>query len=129
MSHRYLDSHDGARTVGIDLYVAAELQDPLAHTPEPNAERSRHFHLMPLFWRYALASVRHFNQNEAIESSQANLGGRTPGMTMDIGQALLHYSKNGRFQLLGEPAEIIRELGLNLNLAALCKSLNVPPES
>ena len=40
-------------------------------------------------------------------------------MTMDIRQALLHYSKNGRFQLLGETPEIIGELGLNLNLAAL----------
>jgi hypothetical protein len=63
MSHGYLNSHDGARTVGIDLYTAAQLQDPLAHTPEPNAERSRRFHLIPLFWPYALASVRHFNEN------------------------------------------------------------------
>ena len=63
MSHGYLNSHDGARSVGIDLHAAAQLQDPLAHTPEPNAERSKRFHLMLLFWRYALASVRHFNQN------------------------------------------------------------------
>src|ERR1700730_12105144 len=50
-------------------------------------------------------------------------------MTVDIRQALLHYPENSRFQLLGETPEIIGELGLNLNLAALSKSLNVPPES
>jgi hypothetical protein len=63
MSRGYLDSHDRARAVGIDLHTAAQLQDPLTHTPEPNAERSKRFHLMSLFWRYALASVRHFNHN------------------------------------------------------------------
>src|SRR3979411_2484309 len=50
-------------------------------------------------------------------------------MTMDIRQALLHYPDKGRYQLLGETPEIIGEFGLNLNLAALCKSLNVPAES
>jgi hypothetical protein len=63
MRYGYLDSDNGARAVGIDLHAAAQLQDPLAHTPEPNAERSRRFQLISPFWRYALASVRHFNLN------------------------------------------------------------------
>ena len=63
MSQGYLHSHDRAGAVGIDFHAAAQLQDPLAHAPEPHAERSTRFHFMSLLWRYALASVRHFNQN------------------------------------------------------------------
>jgi hypothetical protein len=36
----YLDSHNGTHTIGTDLQVAAQLPDPLAHSPESNADRA-----------------------------------------------------------------------------------------
>jgi hypothetical protein len=54
MSHGYLDSHDRSLAIRIDFHAAAQLQDPFAHTPERNAERSKSFHLTPLFWRLPL---------------------------------------------------------------------------
>jgi hypothetical protein len=84
MSNGHLDSHDCTRVVGIDLQAPAQVPDPLAHSPESNAERTSRLHFKSLFWRYALASIGHFNQDQAIESSNANLGRWTFCMTMDI---------------------------------------------
>ena len=50
-------------------------------------------------------------------------------MAMDIRQGLLHQPKNGRLQIARQPIEIVRELQLNRDLAAFCKSLDVHPES
>jgi hypothetical protein len=45
-------------------------------------------------------AIGHFNQDQAIESSSANLGRWTLCMTMDIREVLLHHAKNSRFPFL-----------------------------
>src|SRR5438876_12461864 len=50
-------------------------------------------------------------------------------MSVNVGKALLHYSKNRRFQFTGQAAEIVGQIQVNDDLASLCKSLYIPLES
>src|SRR5258706_11355162 len=49
-------------------------------------------------------------------------------MPVDVGQALLHYAKYCRFQVARQPAEILRNLQVDGDLAAFGKSPYVPGE-
>ena len=54
--------------------------------------------------------------------------GSTPGMTMDIGQTFLNDAENGEFYVVWQPGEIIRDFQIDVDLAALRKSIHVPAQ-
>jgi hypothetical protein len=54
--------------------------------------------------------------------------GLAGGMGMDVRQALLHHAESNQFQFAGQTAEISRNVELDLQAAALGKTLCVPIE-
>src|SRR5437879_6470384 len=58
-----------------------------------------------------------------------NSSHRASGMAVNVGDRLLDYPENGRFQFLGESPEIIGDFQIHSDLAAICKTVQVDAKS
>jgi hypothetical protein len=62
-----------------------------------------------VFAWHSFSSVLNLNANLIAQAQNLNFGGLAAGVTVDIGEALLHDAKNGGFQVCGKPAELVRD--------------------
>jgi len=102
------------------------LSESFSHSSNSNSVRPGRSHYILFFWWYSLALVRDFNKNLTAAMTNANLGYRTPRMPMNIRKAFLHHPKKRRLQFTGQTSEMIREVQINLDFAALSKSVDIP---
>src|SRR5205823_1275471 len=108
-----------------NFQAAAELPDSFLHPSDSNSEFCAHIQGFLFPRRYALALIFHFHLNFAAEAQDANCSHRAPGMTVNICKALLDHAKKCCFHFLWEPTKTVRDVKINLNLAAFRKSFQV----
>src|SRR5580704_9098141 len=99
----------------------------LAHSSYSNSSalglnRSQPFrgHSLPLVFNLYADSV-----SFALNSNQRNFASR---VTMNVCQAFLHQAEYDEFHFRWESSEILRNLQINLQIAALRKTLHVPTQ-
>ena len=59
---------------------------------------------------HAAALIRDFQQNRGGVLDNSDLRGRTPRMTMNVGETFLHNAKQRHLQFLGQSAKIAGHL-------------------
>jgi len=91
---RYTCYDNCSPAVRSDFQGAAQLPEPLAHSPDPDSRRAHRVHGSPLLVRYALAFVLHFQADLAVATANANLGDRAFRMTVD-GRSIFSMQEEG----------------------------------
>jgi hypothetical protein len=72
--------------------------------------------------------VFNLNVDGVFFALNPNLRSLAPRVTMNVGQAFLHKAEYNEFHLGWESPEIVRNLQINLQTAALRKTLHVPTQ-
>lgn len=63
-----------------------------------------------------------------VALTKANLGKRTSGMPVNVGEAFLHHAENRGFRFPWQTPEIFREIQVDLDLAAQREAIHIPAQ-
>src|SRR5260370_11219543 len=122
---RQTTCHEGARAIGVNFQRAAELPESFPHATNAYSGRAGGSHFLDLLRRDAFTLVLDFDKHDMIALAKPNLGDRTLRVAVNIGQAFLHHAKNGSLRFTRQPLELVREIEIDVNLAATNKSLDI----
>ncbi len=114
-------------TVGFDNQIAAKMAHTLAHSPDAHS-RALGLNRSQSFRRHSLSLVFNLYVDRvlfAIKSNERSLAFR---VTMNVCQAFLHKAEYDEFHFGGKSSEIVRNLQINFQTAALRKTLHVPTQ-
>jgi hypothetical protein len=92
---------------GFDFEASAQLPNAFAHPPDAHSNCTAGDHLCPLILGYAFALVFYLHTNRLLRASKPNLGDRTSGVAMDVGQTFLDNTEDCCLQLSRQSAEIV----------------------
>src|SRR5215470_9108529 len=97
---------------------ATQLSKPFLHSSDADAKLSAGVESLALLRRNTLALVLHLHANLVVELKHADPCHRASSVAVNIRETFLHYPENSGFHILWEPAEVIRKLEINPDLAA-----------
>src|SRR5690349_19332341 len=103
------------------------MADSLAHSSDSNASALGLNGSKP-FRGHSLALVFHGDADGVFFAIHPNQRRLASGVTMNVGEAFLHQAEYDEFHLGGEPSEIVRNLQINLQTAALRQALHIPTQ-
>ncbi len=79
-----------------------------------------------LFGRDAFAFVRDLDKHFMVALTKADMGDRTSGMAMNIGEAFLYDAKNSGLGFTVQASEVLGEIQINMDFAADSESVDIP---
>src|ERR1043166_6317610 len=112
-----------------DLERAANLLEPFAHTPEPDAESTNAPHqLSDEIRRHASPAVLDLERQPVTRDPKANARGRTVGMTMNVDQGLLNHAEERRLDVLRQAFQELGQVEVDPDAASISEPLRVPTQ-
>src|SRR3979490_1475227 len=101
------------------------MSDALTHSRDPHS-RALRSKRSQLFRRDSFAMILNPQQNAVGVAREAYGRSFAPGMAMNVSQPLLYDAKNRQFKVGGEPAEVLRNVKLDIQIATFLQTLHVP---
>src|SRR4051794_16651150 len=101
------------------------MADALAHSADANS-RALGLNRSQSFRGHSSSVVFHHYADSVFFTLNSNQRGLASGVTMNVGQAFLHQAEYNELHFRGESSEIIRDLQINFQTAALRETLHVP---
>src|SRR5258708_161534 len=76
-----------------------------------------------------LSAARDSGRGSILQALHADGRGAAARMAMNVGQTFLHNAKEGNFQVTRQATEILGQLQIDIDLAALAESVDIPLQS
>src|SRR5580704_17816294 len=73
-----------------------------------------------------MSEVPYFKNDFVGKKLESDFGSGTAGMAVYVGQTLLQYPEKPQLDRLGQTAQVVRQIRLHRDSAALCKSIQIP---
>src|ERR1700691_3810380 len=112
---------------GLNRELAAVVRNTFAHSANAQS-RALRLNLQQLFGRNALALILNFDGDDLSNTGNANRRQLAAGVTVNVGQTLLHDAEYHQLHFAGESAEVFRNFQRDIQPAALVQALNVPKQ-
>ena len=113
----------------LNLHLASKLLNALSHTCNSNSDSpGRLICAVEYSRRHAAPFVFHFQNQFPRVLAYDDCRCRTSGMPVNVGESFLDDSKQRRFHLLREAAEIRRNLKIDSHAASSLKAFGVPTQ-
>ena len=113
--------------IGIDRQLAMRALYALPHSSDSEADSSRLNFRQPVS-RNSHTVILNLRVNLVELTSDADYRSFAFRMAMDVSQAFLHETEYGEFYLGGKPFEIVGNINLYAEVAALRQTFYVPPK-
>jgi hypothetical protein len=118
------------RAITVRMYVelSAHLAQSFLHTTQSYAaEFARGQAGLRVRWD-TFPGVTNFEANFFVGARNTNCSGAAAGVAVNVGEALLHNSKQSDFEVTREPPKIIGQFQVDIDFAPFAEAIDIPLE-
>src|SRR5207253_10579480 len=114
--------------VRLNLHLASKLLNPLSHASNSNSDNPHRLICVDYSTWHAAPFVLHFQNQLLRVLAYGDCRCRTSGMSVNVGETFLDDSKQRRFHLLREAAELVGKLKIDSEAASSLNAFGVPTQ-